>query len=164
MSIIYDALKKVEKINPAGKPNELPRAPNYKNYLVYILIAGLGIVIANLFFGFFSKPLPPKVNLAPNGRLADTLTAPPAAAPQVNPSQTPTENQVSPVTQSKKEPPHIVLNGVFFSENEGYALINNQIVKQGDSIEGAAVTRIGLNEVELTSPEGSLIKLSTSGN
>lgn len=54
-----------------------------------------------------------------------------------------------------------MLNGVFFSENEGYALINNRIVKEGDALEGVTVKRIKLDEVELEAEDGSTIKLST---
>ena len=41
----------------------------------------------------------------------------------------------------------LVLNGIFFSQEEGYALVNNHIVKVGDKVGGALVKRIDVNEV-----------------
>ena len=43
----------------------------------------------------------------------------------------------------------LVLNGVFFSKDTGYALLNNHVVKEGDFIEGAKVKRITLDGVVL---------------
>jgi hypothetical protein len=43
------------------------------------------------------------------------------------------------------------LNGIFYSDEGSYALVNNKIVKEGDVIEGWLVTRIGIGEVELKS-------------
>jgi len=53
------------------------------------------------------------------------------------------------------------LNGVFYSGNEAYALMNNQIIKVGDIIEGAVVKRISLEGVELEK-EGQFVQISTS--
>jgi len=54
-----------------------------------------------------------------------------------------------------------VLNGVFFSKNEGYALINNKVVKQGDSVEGIKVRKVNLDDVELETSTGVKFKLTT---
>lgn len=151
MSIIYDALKKIEraqepidssvKINKGGKPK-------LKIYSVYVLAVCLGLFIASIFFNLFARQFQndfkkvQDVNLSP--ALPKDVTSTPLSA------------------EVKKEPqPSLVLNGVFFSENQGYALINNQIVKEGDLVEGALVLRITLEEVELKY-RGSTIKLFAS--
>ena len=57
--------------------------------------------------------------------------------------------------------PTLILNGVFSSGEESYALINNQIVKLGDKISGAVIKKIAPEEVLLDS-DGSEIKLTTN--
>lgn len=181
MSIIYDALKKTQEvINLSTRPRkqEPPKQvlaenrdiqsksrPKTRLYFSYVLVACLGLFIANIFFGR-SKPFPkdgPKVprqeqaklNLPQQPSIPELPALPKTAPPQQGQSSLPFPSE------SKKENyASLILNGIFFSENEGYALINNQIVKAGDEIEGAVVKRIDLNEVELERA-GSVFKLST---
>ncbi|MBL7196890.1 MAG: hypothetical protein ISS47_02185 [Candidatus Omnitrophica bacterium] len=47
------------------------------------------------------------------------------------------------------EIPQLILNGIFASETGSFALINNRIVKEGDSILGVKVLRIYSHRVEL---------------
>jgi len=163
MSIIYDALKKIEKSNSLTPKTEDKKnasgGPKTKTYLLYILVVCLGAVIANIFLGFFAKPVKvAKVNKA----VASPVLPPVApAAPKVLPPAA--SSLPIPAAEAKRQPefPPLVLNGVFFSQAEGYALINNQIVKEGDTVDGAVVKRIRLEEVELEF-EGSITKLSTN--
>lgn len=151
MSIIYDALKKVETSAAAANNNaNLKVTPkNIKRkvrpYLLYALVICFGIFIGSILFRTWEQS-------SPKDTAADIN--PPSAAPQPQQPQQP--KTVSVQMQSKAQ---FLLTGVFFSENEGYALINNRILKEGDKINGATVTRIGLDEVELEF-EGSNIKLS----
>ncbi|MDD5432878.1 MAG: hypothetical protein PHO70_07865 [Candidatus Omnitrophica bacterium] len=89
-------------------------------------------------------------------------TTPPAQPPAASPvSLIPqvVKKQFEPKSQASQEP--FILNGIFFSEDKGgYALVNNQIVKVGDTINGAVVKKITDELVELET-EGSIIKLST---
>ncbi|MBU1125578.1 MAG: hypothetical protein KKC84_06110 [Candidatus Omnitrophica bacterium] len=61
------------------------------------------------------------------------------------PSDSSSLSEEKPVTQAAS----LSLNGIFFSQNEGYALINNQIVKEGDTVAGVFVKTITVNGVEL---------------
>lgn len=138
MSIIHDALKKVEAStvrNDAREPSG--KKADFKVYILYLLVAALGFISANLIFSFFNKAtqktakpvikaLPPK---------------PVSPAPPPLPSLT--------IEKEEKAPGQLKLNGIFFSGNDGYALINNQIVKTGDEVSGAEVLRITLDGVEL---------------
>jgi predicted transcriptional regulator len=54
-----------------------------------------------------------------------------------------------------------MLNGVFFSKDQGYALINNKVVKQGDSVEGVKIKKVNLDDVELESSTGVKFNLTT---
>lgn len=49
----------------------------------------------------------------------------------------------------QKEIPTLILNGIFYSQGNNIALINNRIVKEGDLILGLRVTKIYHNKVEL---------------
>ncbi|MDP2831372.1 MAG: hypothetical protein Q8O02_03905, partial [Candidatus Omnitrophota bacterium] len=53
-----------------------------------------------------------------------------------------------------------VLNGIFFSDEDGYALVNNQIVRENDYVDGAKVGLITVNTVKLDNA-GQTITLST---
>jgi len=162
MSIIYDALKKVEKSNSVTPKTEDKKSvssagPKIKTYLLYILVVCLGAVIANMFLGVFTKP----VKVVKVNKTAALPVLPPAvpAAPKVLPPVVLPSPPAEP--QKQAEFPPLVLNGVFFSQAEGYALINNRIVKEGDTVDGALVKRIRLEEVELEF-EGFVTKLSTN--
>lgn len=140
MSIIYEALKKVE---PQLKQRKRVRSPRPKTFLILILMACAGFFIADIFFGILAKLLSPHPALA---RRNPVIQAP---KPLV---KTPTPSVAS---------PGFTLNGVFFSDDHGSAIINNQIINEGDTIEGAKVISITLDGVELEI-EGKSIKLSTS--
>jgi hypothetical protein len=174
MSIIYDALKKVggasnnkpvqTQPNKPDKPeeNKPPKFKIKKIYFLYLVISCLGVFAANLFLNFLVKA--PGVKKQTKVRLPASVTVIAKSEPSVKVS---IEESISKkVTEAvsalkgttKEATPPFVLNGVFYSENEGYALINNQIVKTGDTIEGATVKKINAEEVELEF-QGTTIKL-----
>lgn len=157
MSIIYEALKKIE----AGghKSSEIkigvkPKA-NPKLYLLFALVICLGFLLANFVFHLFSQPALIKATPLKTSEVKEIAKVQPL------PQETPVSvnaPSLSPPVEKQINASTFTLNGIFFSENEGYAIINNQIVKTGDFIEGLKVARIDENEVELES-EGSTVKL-----
>lgn len=153
MSIIYDALKKVERSYDAKagakKEEKHPKFVFKKIYFLYLLLIGISVVAGRFFF----IKAPPQ-HVEPAQVQAPPQVQAPAPVPAPQEAQAP----APPIDAKKKLQESLVLNGIFFSGDEGYALINNQIVKQGDLIEGATVKQISLNEVELEF-EGSTIKL-----
>jgi len=150
MSIIYDALKKVEKTNTAEPaPVETKdKKTNLKFYLLYVLVVCIGLAIAGLSFSLFSH--------LPKG---ETQSLPPPTiteAAKIAPASEVKNTAVPETVPPKEEPrPQLALNGVFFSADKGYALINNQILKEGDTIEGATVLHIGRDNVELKFKDSS---------
>ena len=74
------------------------------------------------------------------------------AAPAATPSQLPEEKKPAETS--------FILNGIFFSDNDGYALVNNQIVRENDYVDKAKVSLITPNTVQLDNA-GSTITLST---
>lgn len=158
MSIIYDALKKTqENITPHStetKPVKnaeplLKSKPKKISFLLYALIISAGIILGNILLGFLPRSKSPV----------------PAAAKPLSSAKKPVllTRQELPraAAKRKKGQKGMVLNGVFFSENKGYALINNRIVKEGDVLdEGRVIQRIGMTDVEIIDANGAVIKLS----
>ena len=161
MSIIYEALKKVASSIDKKPQVTTPAAKSKRKvYLLYVLIVSLGFAIANIFFNFVVKPPESRVNLpAVKAGPAPVSLSLPSAKPSL-----PKDAAVAPQPDQEKEEfqAEFTLNGVFFSQDKGYALINNRIVEEGDLVEGSRVERITLEEVELKSPNGSAIKLRNS--
>ncbi len=157
MSIIYDALQKVQKnINKQTTPPQ-PQAPKgtspakakTKPFLIYILVVCFGLALGNFAYNFLNHK-PKKIisgtsSLAPLKQAAVTQTD--SSEEPANPNATLSE-------------PTLVLNGVFFEQGDGYALINNKIVRPGEEIEHAKVKEITIDGVTLDF-NGKIIKLSS---
>ena len=157
MSIINEALKKTEEsiqkssIKKTTAPDKKPKS---KPYLFYILIFAACLFLGILVFTIIKR------NIEATGPSEGLKTTPiekePQAAqilPAAHPSAL-TEEQAKP---EKK----FTLNGIFFSDNGGYALVNNQIARENDLVDGAKVEKITANTVELNN-EGKIITLSTN--
>lgn len=153
MSIIYDALKKAGQT--ANKDTEIKKEAKPKsalrNYLIYGLVAIIGFFLANLAFGFFFKQAGA---ISAERQRTQKKKLPPALVRKA-PTSAPTPMVIIPgnpqkeAEPAKPAPPSLVLSGVFFGDNEASALINNQILREGDTIEGATITRIEMDAVEL---------------
>lgn len=178
MSIINDALKKVEKSFAYGYPAAAGITPTghkkirTNKYLIYALVFVFGLFLENTYFLFFFHPertfinspasrqtpdkgllLSSQQQQLPTNGLPET---PPAAAAEASYPPVPDANEIKETKEIE-----LVLNGIFFSQDKSfYALINNKIVKEGDDIEGAIVRKIDSTDVELESAAGKLIKLS----
>jgi len=160
MSIIYEALKKTEKIIHTdlkfpldSKPQK--SKPKVKIIALYVLMIFLGLVVGNLVIGLLNHPAQTKVVKNPPVPSVPLLKEKAQIDKKVE-----TVSETPPVVKDEPGKP-FVLNGIFFSGDEGYALINNQIVKMGDTVDGARVSRITADEVELKS-SGNTIKLNRS--
>ena len=130
MSIIYDALKKIE---PKVGTNHKKTGNKLGKYLLFLVVAGLGFFLASLYSDPFIKAFkkiasPPKSESRPPERPAKQLPT----------------SQSKPTTQSG-----FVVNGIVSSEDGNYALLNNEIVKEGDTIGEAKVVAILEDGVEL---------------
>ncbi|MCM8795530.1 MAG: general secretion pathway protein GspB [Candidatus Omnitrophica bacterium] len=156
MSIIYDALKKIEQARETTQKPESKnmgklklKKSNFSIYILYGLTLFLAFAFTNIFFWFLSNH--PRRLANPPQKLPTPIISI-SATPTLSLSETP-----SPSSSFSK--PSLVLNGVFYSQEEGYALINNQILKEGETIEGARLRRINPDGVELEFA-GEIIQLS----
>ncbi len=179
MSIIHSALKKIKEFCNEGSKDKTGKKIAFgddlkrfsvvrkvfytflhhkktgsalKIYLVYALFICSGFLIANIFFRLLSKQVL-------QGKNEESIPLP--KAPKELPEETPKLSMPLPAVVEDKQKPQasFILSGVFFSEDEGYALINNRIVKENDKINGAVVLEITLDEVKLEL-QGSVIRLT----
>ncbi|MCX5701542.1 MAG: hypothetical protein NTW64_00970 [Candidatus Omnitrophica bacterium] len=139
---------------------------NFKAYLLYASALCLGLFVANMFFNFITKSTKRNIeNLAAKTtqkysrkiEIAPTLQADMAMPTEISKISEPQ----APLKKPAQYQSSLIVNGIFLSQGkQRYALINNHIVKEGDTIEGLKVIRITLEGLELESPEGPIIKLA----
>lgn len=167
MSIISEALKKTEEQlqKNTAKAAPIPTPFGIKLFLPFILILLAGILLASAIFtllkhktqewalpSFKQNPKSQTIQIS----LKNILPQVPAVNPlplAILPSQPPEEKSPSATS--------FILNGIFLSNDGSYALINNQIVREKDTVDGAKVVLITENNVRLDNL-GQKITLSTS--
>lgn len=132
MSIIYDALKKVE--NPEIKPKVKPPLENLNlnsskqslqpknSKAIYIVIP---LVLVSII-------------LLTKSIIGATSNKPTKVAPQTPPATMKIPSSTSRLT----------LNGIVYDNKRSYAIVNNEVVRIGDSIKGAKIIRILPKAVE----------------
>lgn len=181
MSIIYDALKKVQgelkvKDLPPAAQKEPPGINKLKlrvkPYLFYLVTITFGFFTAGVVYRLIIPPvkneaqisqvpiktesqvIPASKNPKPDNLIAKKTSVQNLAIPNTSTSiktdktAASAEPQNSPLS-SQEPSPVLVLNGIFFSGKDGYALINNRIVREGDTVGGLTVKKINAEAVEL---------------
>lgn len=161
MSIIYEALKKVQgksgaaaavPAQPAGKASDangaLKKSTAVRTIILLLVFLALGMFLIEILINrrFAERA----ASYAP---VASLPALPPLAAkPSVEPpASTPPPIAGSLVELPVIEPqPKLVLNGIVLSEDGNIALINDQILKAGDNIDGALVEEISADQVLLS--------------
>jgi len=158
MSIIYDALKKVEgslskpKSVSAASHAPVRRTSKLIPFLAYSFVVLLAIFSMKMVYDLITSPGRSKqVKKDPRSSLnVFTAVNQPALLSNIPALNT---------QEITEELPDLVLNGIFFSGGAGYALINNQILEEGDGISGLVVRRITEGDVELKT-KNSVVTLS----
>lgn len=144
------------EVNAAAPEKNRPRILDKRVF--YLAAAFAGMLAAKLFFNLaFSsgrRPEPPAAvpPAAETEALSDPAASPAAGGDNLSAlsaSVVPDADNAAENAAKPASPPLLVLNGTFLSDGEEFAIINNQIVKTGDEIDGAAVKRIRANNVEL---------------
>jgi len=168
MSIIYDALKKVQATgggSPDKKENSSAKKRPKGLYLVCGLVICAAIFAGNVLFKAVDKYFYLKVSEAgkTDKKTAVVAVPPVHAVPATTPAPAVVEKSPSGVNAAPAQsdgPGSLILNGVYFSDNDGYALINNQIYREGETSGGVTIKRIEEDCVEVEY-EGKLLKLYT---
>jgi len=124
-------------------------------YFLYALFTLLGVVAAKYAFEFLTPRFTPRVEKAPQA----AVVAPVVKAPSVIPAP---QSPAPAVKKAKTMTDAYVLNGISLSRTDSSALINNQIVQEGETVDGALVVKIGEEEVQLKRDDRT-ITLTTRG-
>lgn len=154
----------VEQTAPPVKAGILARIKSDKNFWMFMLIVVFGFFLAAAVFAFFINPRKKSPIRAKN--------TPPLAAPAVKTEKPASSVPATPIVSAaapaapvsssfsgeNEGVPSMLLTGILYSEEGSLALIDGKVVSEGGSINGATVTRIGSDEVELTY-EGQAIVL-----
>lgn len=148
MSIIYDALKKTQT-NPESASRETltkgkdllnPKSSLFKKQAG---LAASGAVLGILFTWIIAHRLSaPAGAPVPIGKTGLPL---PLSLPKNSKAAQKTPNAAG----SSSALPHLLLNGIVLSKDGNIAMINNQICKAGDEIEGAKIVQITSSRVTL---------------
>jgi len=159
LSIIYDALKKIEKsvnkspnVEKESPAEEVKIKRNYRPALIYILLILIGLFCIGGVLYLLTRP-----KIKPPSSPTPALTVQTVGAPT-------SDTALDTIPEEKPAfipDPTLILNGVYFQGNEGYALINNRILKIEDMIQGATLKEISLEKVTLEF-EGRVITLVNS--
>ncbi|MFH0826751.1 MAG: hypothetical protein V1923_02515 [Candidatus Omnitrophota bacterium] len=170
MSIIHDALKKTGGILQPPQENP-PEAPSSEvaaylkkkrkirkiEWVIFFLLAAiLGLFIGNIPFDLGGKVN----NLVKDFGFSWPALSKLAKPPGLQKKDTSLLKNIPFLPAEKKESDALVLNGIFSSQVQAYALINNRICKVGDVVNGATVRYISDDEVTLED-RGRLFKLTT---
>lgn len=153
MSIIYEALKKMQGASaapppaPAGAPASLKPHPPKSSLKKQTSITFIGIALGILLSWMSMHKL---TISSPTQKTAQPKTTQPLRIPSPPPSTAAPAPSNTPDTQtSRQQMPEFLLNGIVLSEEGNLALINDQITKVGDEIEGAKIEEITNTQVVL---------------
>lgn len=177
MSIINEALKKAGKeksaLEPAGALNSGTHVPlldlgpkKYKEpfnwgplFVIFVLLLITGPIVAPLFSVSFRKTGLPSIARAPE----ETQT--PASVTQGSNHRKQFAVEEAPLFQPAAspfaQPPFLTLSGIVYSPSDAYCIINNKIIKPGESIQDAKLVAVTENQVVLDF-KGQKIKLFVS--
>lgn len=152
MSIIYEALKKVQgksdaaaavPAQPAGKASDangvLKKSTAVRTIIFLLVFLALGMFLIEIVINRWFAARAKKEKTSP---IAASYTLPVAEKIELK--------EPAPSVESSAVQPQLVLNGIVLSEDGNIALINDQILKAGDDIDGARVEEISENQVVLS--------------
>lgn len=152
MSIIYEALKKSQKIRSASKPEPKVKAipakrhGNARNHLIITLL-----FLTCLFTIYMAATMPHGKLLPSLSMTKKTINHDAAAA---------TKRALA-----KREPvfiiPKLRLDGVFLSNREKMAMIDNKAYHLGDEVKGMKLVSITLDKVKLKHKKQTLTLRNT---
>ncbi|MDD5347544.1 MAG: hypothetical protein PHT59_02915 [Candidatus Omnitrophica bacterium] len=136
---------------PGKVPQQAPakQKPDLKVFVLYALLACVGVVAAKYAYDFFmpgktvaGKPaaksfLPPLIKV---------VSDKPGSGSSVSTDEQKPLLTIKKHTQSAGT---LTLSGIYFEGDKGYCIINDKILDEGSTIDGATVTKIGTDAVEL---------------
>ncbi len=155
MSLIHDALRKLEREKkgplPPGTEHLVPPLPEKIKgrkfpFFWGLLGLGVGLIAVGLSTQFKSSPELKVASTLPE--VPEEVLLPPAPVLSPEPAPAPIPETI-PLSLPSRTESTFTLSGVVQGEGEPFAVINNQITRVGDEVEGARLIAIGTNQVTL---------------
>ena len=154
MSIIYDALQKTQtnrSNKPTSKLKKIFRNSQWVDIGMLIVIITLFIIVLFAYYPHISSYLTSKHTTTKQPLAPVQPVMAKAAEPQTIRTQFATGNYGK-----------ITLNGVFLSDQDKFAMLNNQTYHLGDTIEGMTIVKIDFDKVELHTEKMHLVLRTTA--
>lgn len=153
VSIIYDALKKTQNKREFTQVQAtfLERKLNRNIAWLKLGLLGAGCLLLFTIFSYY-----PRVHLTETPRQTAMLDKKNPPVKQLAAGKN--KNHV--MRQALSAKPILILNGVFLSENERVAMINQQYLHKGDMINGMQLLKITANKVILRNADQELVALT----
>ena len=161
MSLIADALKKADPPLENPPQAELPSPePSPRPYGIYrgVLIVCVGLVLLGIAQVTRRPPASPAVRSA--SQIVRTASpavqsAPAVTLPKGSPPAFPELSKAPGIQLFRTAQAGLALSGTILDNNgESLALINNQVLKEGDRIQDMRVVKVNTDSVELQDQEG----------
>ncbi|MHB1948155.1 MAG: hypothetical protein ACYCQI_08585 [Gammaproteobacteria bacterium] len=146
MSIIYDALQKTQR--QLNNKNQFDYPKSRRNWFDIILRVAIVILLFLVTLTYYPK-IKSYFMQGKHQSLQVAQKNPPATT--VAPTPRPLPYQ---------PPKKLVLNGIFISDQESLALINDRLLKIGESVDGSKVVNITTKQVTMEA-EGHLFVLES---
>lgn len=177
MSLINDALKKAAKEKgPSEKDPSFgsegfdippPKIRKDRKGILILASVSIGVLTFGILLLTIAKSFPPRrpalevAQIAKREALSEETASLPLPPP---PEPPPPEKKTEPLPQTPQPPPSIpiqsplALNGIVHGNGEELAILNNQISRIGDEIDGATLQEIG-NDFVILEKEGKRFQL-----
>lgn len=158
MSIINEALKKAQQVNvnpdqPSPAPTPAPKAQVLDEAAVQPLSRSIKKEPAVALqpkrtkkYVFFVAVIAVVVGIS---IMAILIKKPPVAIYEEVVSSIPAQ-EASRVPHGSTMPPMLSLNGIVYDQDRPYAIVNNKVLLEGDTLEGATLTEINQDNVKFT--------------
>ncbi len=164
MSIIYDALKKLDKDSPAfsKQGKKLPAQKRGGSKKVILFFGALAVFISAFFlsYNYFDfQGIKSRTRARPTVEEAAIIEPIPFVEPKEKEviKDEPVPAETVQMTAEKEEQgleeSSYKLEGIIFTESRPLAIINGQRFSEQDSVGGLLVTRINRSSVKLVNPE-----------
>jgi hypothetical protein len=160
VSLILEALKKLEREKQAPERGVIvlgatswPGAPGERRLGLFLLGLLLGAALLGLWrWGQAPVPASGAPSAAADASLAPPRPLPQKSAPPASPAVA-AAPRIVPVTLAAAGPgrpaPAFMLQAISEREGRPVAIVNDRLLREGDSIDGARIVRIAKDEVEL---------------
>lgn len=169
MSLVIDALRRAGASSPGAESTSIRlSAPRPRRRLWPVMAAA----VAGVALGLSMRPVPAAAPLRAEtpatpdspwgpGRTVLAATERAAAAPLVSsPTPRPAIRRIPSPSPAAAETVPLVLRGISSRDGLPIAMINERLVREGETIDGFRVTKIGAETVEGVRPDGTVVVLS----